>query len=59
MASDPISRFATVHFADDRLTDRPTHTQTDIWDRRQIYTISTYARYMIESDALIIIYARR
>jgi len=30
---DPISHFATVHFPDrliDRLTDRHTHTQTDM-----------------------------
>jgi len=40
---DPISRFATVglHFP-----DRETHTQTDRWARRQVYTISAYARYI-------------
>jgi len=27
-------------------TDRPTDTQTDRWTRRQVYTISAYARYI-------------
>jgi len=36
--SDPISRFATVHFG-------PTDTQTERWARRQLDSIMAYARY--------------
>jgi len=45
---DPISHFATVHFL-----DRPTDTQTDRWDRRQVYSNSAYA-LLIVSDTLVI-----
>ena len=35
-------RFATIHFPD-RQTDTVTHTQTDRWDKRQVYSNSAYA----------------
>jgi len=36
---DPLSRFATKHFAD-RQTDRPTDVQIDKWSRRMFRHIS-------------------
>jgi len=44
----PFSHFATVHFPD-------IQTQTDRWDKRQVYSNSAYA-LLIVSDALIIDY---
>jgi len=35
-------------------TNRPTHTQTDRWDRWQVSKKSAYARSIVESDTLII-----
>ena len=44
---DPLSRFATIHFA-----DRPTDRQTDRWSRRQARTMSAPFAMLIESNAL-------
>jgi len=42
---DPLSRFATIYFPDGQ-TDRPTDTETDRWERRQVSKKSAYARYI-------------
>ena len=37
---------STLSGPTERQTNRPTPTQTDRWARRQVYTISAYARYI-------------
>ena len=44
--SSQPSCHSTLSGQTDRPTNRPTHTQTDRWDRQQVYTISAYTCYI-------------